>query len=127
MTGAGSVMPSGMSSGLVALPLTVTTLKASSSTLSGLAVMVTVPVLSVSPSAIVSRLPLSVTAPAGVTSTVTIVTALDALSKRAVTVLTPPSSSIRSSNNSSLSTGAGCTGGRGGTVRAPWPRPWTSV
>jgi hypothetical protein len=74
------------------------------------AVIVTSPVLVVAPAAIVSVLPLSVKSPAtaGDTApavTVTVVAELDARSSVAVTMLTPPSSSIDAGASTSVTIG----------------------
>ena len=75
------------------------------------AVTVTVPVLRVVPAVIVSsRFSLSVMSPAtagetGATETVTVVSALDARSSIAVTVLVPPDSPIEVSDSNSVTAG----------------------
>ena len=94
-----------------AMPETATCLSGASVSLFR-AMIVTVPVLAVCPSAMVSVAPVSVKSPAtagstAATETVTVVGLLDRRSRVAVTVVEPPFSPIESGVNTIVTTGAG--------------------
>ena len=106
-TGAGWTIPWPF----VAMPVTVTRLSSSATTFP-MAVIVTVPSLSISPAGIVSLTPFwrkspSSASPTGLEETSIVVTALDGRSRVAVTAASPPSSGIEAGPSTNVTTGSG--------------------